>query len=192
MARTKEFNHDVVVERAMRLFWQKGYAATSIHDLEVVMGIGRGSLYATFGDKHALYLAALDRYQRTVATTLLAPLAEVRPLRAALRQVLERVVDQALVREDHGCFLVHASVERASCDPEVFCRTAANFAHIEAHLFDAFVAAQVTSDFAPTHDPRALARFFANAVQGLHVTARATGDRSILMDIVAVTLAVLS
>src|SRR5246127_5397194 len=64
MARPKEFDRDVAVERAMSVFWSKGYAATSTDDLLQAMKIGRQSMYDTFGDKRRLYVEALERYQR--------------------------------------------------------------------------------------------------------------------------------
>jgi TetR/AcrR family transcriptional repressor of nem operon len=61
--RTKEFRPEEALDAAMHLFWLKGYGATSMRDLLDGMGIGRGSFYDTFGDKHALFLAALDRFE---------------------------------------------------------------------------------------------------------------------------------
>ncbi|MBK6426479.1 MAG: helix-turn-helix transcriptional regulator [Blastocatellia bacterium] len=61
MGRPKSFELDDVLDRAIEAFWCKGYEATSIQDLVDEMGINRGSLYATFGDKHALFLAAIER-----------------------------------------------------------------------------------------------------------------------------------
>ena len=66
MARPKEFERDVVLDRAMRVFWSRGYEATSIQALVDRMGIQRGSLYGTFGHKRALFFAAIDRYDRVV------------------------------------------------------------------------------------------------------------------------------
>ena len=63
MARPKEFDQDKALDKAMTLFWQKGYEATSIQDLVDHLGIGRRSLYDTFKSKHDLFIAALDRYQ---------------------------------------------------------------------------------------------------------------------------------
>src|SRR5580700_1977514 len=64
MARPREFDRDAAIERAMSVFWRKGYAATSTGDLLRAMNIGRQSMYDTFGDKHLLYLEALEKYQR--------------------------------------------------------------------------------------------------------------------------------
>ncbi|NUR84214.1 MAG: helix-turn-helix transcriptional regulator, partial [Nonomuraea sp.] len=83
MARTREFDTDAAVERAMDVFWSRGYAATSIQDLVEATGVGRGSLYAAFGSKEGLYEAALLRYaarsgaDRTRRLTRAAPVREV-------------------------------------------------------------------------------------------------------------------
>src|SRR6202011_688874 len=66
MAGVKQFDRDEVLDRAMAAFWTRGYEATSIDDLVQATGIGRGSLYGTFGDKRQLFLAALDHYWNTV------------------------------------------------------------------------------------------------------------------------------
>lgn len=62
MARIKEFDEDVVLLKAMRLFWEQGYEKTSMQDLVTHMGVHKRSMYDTFGDKHTLYIKALKRY----------------------------------------------------------------------------------------------------------------------------------
>lgn len=191
MARTKEFDQDLALDRAMRLFWSQGYEATSIQDLTDGMGIGRGSLYDTFEDKHTLFLAALDRYRATVTAGLFAPLEEPIPVRAALRRVLDRVVDEAQAEGCHGCFMANATLELASRDPTIQCRAAANLEGLEEKIGLVLARAQREGEIGAHHDPRALARFLFNALQGLRVTAKVTSDRAVLEDIVRVTLSVL-
>ncbi len=65
MARTKDFDEQEVLKKAVCLFWNKGYNATSMQDLVDQLGISRSSLYDTYGDKHTLYLKALEEYQQT-------------------------------------------------------------------------------------------------------------------------------
>jgi TetR/AcrR family transcriptional repressor of nem operon len=191
MARTKEFDRDVALERAMDVFWEKGYEAASLTDLVTAMGIGRQSLYDTFGDKHSLYLAALDRYGALVGARMLAPLDEPGPLKPALRRVFDWLIAEALCHGDRGCFAVNATVERASCDADVAGRAVANVAGGEEKLRRALEWAQTTGEIGARHDPRALARYLFNAMQGLRVTAKATADREALEDIARVTLSVL-
>ncbi len=72
MARHKEFDQDEALQKAMEAFWARGYEATSMQDLVEHMGINRQSLYDTFGDKHSLFLKALDRYHEVETRKLLA------------------------------------------------------------------------------------------------------------------------
>jgi TetR/AcrR family transcriptional repressor of nem operon len=107
MARTKEFDPDAAVDAAMRLFWARGYEATSIGDLVGALGIGRQSLYATFGNKQNLYALALDRYREINAALLLESLTEEGPLLPKLHGLLRAVADDALADPDRrGCFMV--------------------------------------------------------------------------------------
>ncbi len=91
MARIKTFDPALVIDRAMQLFWRQGYEATSVQELVDALGIGRGSLYDTFGDKHTLFLASLDHYSEMVFTALMPPLQSEGPVRDALHQVFVRV-----------------------------------------------------------------------------------------------------
>jgi AcrR family transcriptional regulator len=74
MARPKEFDSDQALDKAMEPFWRQGYEATSIKDLVRHMGINRGSLYNTFGHKHRLFLACMDRYCDNMATMRARPM----------------------------------------------------------------------------------------------------------------------
>ncbi len=191
MTRTTDFDQDAALDRAMHLFWRQGYEATSIQDLVEHMGIGRGSLYNTFGDKHALYLAALDRYCATVGADFLAPLDEPLPVRAALRQVFANVVVESLAEGHHGCLMANGTLELAARDADLRCRAEANLRGAEDTIGRALARAQATGELAAGRDPRALARYLFNALQGLRVTAKATDDRGTLEDIARVTLSAL-
>jgi TetR/AcrR family transcriptional repressor of nem operon len=106
MARPKEFDPDQALDRAVELFWRKGYEATSIQDLVEALGINRSSLYGTFGDKHALYLAAIDRYCEDVVAPRVAELDQAASPRAAIRQLFLSLPTRATRRrERRGCLL---------------------------------------------------------------------------------------
>src|ERR1043166_7581204 len=96
MARHKEFDRDEALHKAMEVFWARGYEAASVQDLVEHMGINRQSLYDTFGDKHALYLQALDRYQEVELRKLFELLARPGSVRKALRQLFTGVIEAAL------------------------------------------------------------------------------------------------
>jgi TetR/AcrR family transcriptional repressor of nem operon len=192
----------------MELFWAKGYEATSVDDLVARLGIGRGSLYAAFGSKHALYLQALDRYRCEQMGGALAALDDPdAPLRPTLRgffdALIADVVGQAAAgapgaalpgpstARPSGCFMVNATTERAACDREVAARVRENLAAMEAVLERAVRRAQARGEVAAGKDARALARFLAMAVQGLRVAGAADPRRAALRDMVRVTLAAL-
>jgi TetR/AcrR family transcriptional repressor of nem operon len=189
MARTKEFDPDAAVEAAMQLFWCRGYEATSVDDLVRHLGVGRGSLYATFGSKHALYLRALDRYRAHAdahVVSVIRGAAEVRPLVRGLLegQVAEHVRDP----ERRGCMMANAATERGGCDAETAWRVGANFAAIEDALVVAIERARATGEIGLDRDARAVARFVVTTMQGLAVRAKADPDRAALQDSIEVAL----
>ena len=82
MVGARQFDHDTVVDRAMMVFWRKGYGGTSIDDLEKATRLRRGSLYNAFGDKQGLFVAALKRYETTVGQERIKQLSNPDPYRA--------------------------------------------------------------------------------------------------------------
>jgi TetR/AcrR family transcriptional repressor of nem operon len=193
MARTREFDVEAAVGAAMELFWERGYEATSVDDLVARTGVGRGSLYAAFGSKHALYLKALDRYRcEHMAAALEALDDPAAPLLPALRRFFDALVAEAVGdAAPRGCFMVNATTERAGCDAAVAARVRENAAAMEVVLDRAVRRAQARGEVPAARDARALARFLVMAVQGLRVAAAATPSRAALGDMVAVTLAAL-
>lgn len=192
MARHKEFDREEVLDRAMGLFWEKGYEATSVQDLVDRTGIGRGSLYSTFGGKHELFLASLDRYGRSRGPLLAEVLEGPGTARAKLRLVLEGVAEDAASEEGwRGCFLVNSAVELAPHDPVAARSVDAALTEAEEALYGLLVRARTAGEIPPDKDPRSLARFLWNTVQGLRVTAKRGARKEDLDEIVDVTLSVL-
>lgn len=190
MARQKEFDKDDVLERAMRLFWAQGYEATSMGDLVTHLGVGRQSLYDTFGDKHTLYLAALDRYRERFGGKVPDLLAGDRPVRRVIRDLFEGTLASA-TEDGRGCMMVGATVERCPSDTDVLGRTSANAACIERALLDRLERARRDGEIGAHQDPRALARYLSNALFGLGVSAKLGRTREELAPVIDVTLSVL-
>lgn len=120
MARLREFDDRKALETVRDLFWQKGYEGTSYADLSAATGLGRGSLYAAYGDKHALYRKALTLYIDEEVQAAVAILEGAEQSGAdRIRAYLDLVVDAAGVQQDRrGCFLCNAAIDMASDDPE--------------------------------------------------------------------------
>jgi TetR/AcrR family transcriptional repressor of nem operon len=192
MARQKEFDREAALDRAMAAFWSKGYAATSIEDLLARMGIQRGSLYGTFGDKRTLFLAALDRYQRVVAHELFealeAPGSGIEAIRRFFRLRVEGSLD---LRRPAGCLMTNSAVELSRRDRGAAAKVGGSLATIEAAFLRALQRARAAGELAAPQDLRALARFLTSSAQGLSVMARTARNRAALEDVVDIVLSVL-
>ncbi len=113
MPRTKQFDEDLVLEKAMNLFWQKGYHDTSIQDLVEYLGINRASMYHTFGDKQRLFIRALERYRAKGLEWRRRILQkhEESPLQALRELFLATASQLAGDKQCRGCFLVNSAAE---------------------------------------------------------------------------------
>ena len=183
MARTKEFDPDAALRAALDLFWERGYEATSMADLVEHLGVARASIYATFGNKHDLYLKALDRYGDLVDPDLLRDLSQPGPALPAVRALVERYACEA--GDDsgrRGCFIVNTAVEVAPHDRQAARRVAASWDHLETALTSALIRAQVQGELAPGKDPRALARLLLVLMQGIRVVGKVSAEPRRLRD----------
>ena len=118
--RPRSFDVDKVLDKARAVFWNLGYAATSLDDLAAATGLNRPSHYAAFGDKHALYLAALKRSATEGVGALTAALRAEAPLRTILALIFDRTVEIYRRGEvgQRGCFLIGTAVTQAVDDPQ--------------------------------------------------------------------------
>jgi TetR/AcrR family transcriptional regulator, transcriptional repressor for nem operon len=183
MARPREFDADDALERATRLFWTKGFEQTSLDDLCAATGLGRSSLYAAFGDKRALYLKALVRYEeRSVAR--IAHSFDGRTLRQGLEAFLAALIDDIVAGPGRsGCFIGNCAAELARLDRTAAARVRASLERIEA-AFRGVLGREIASGA----EVAALARFLTAGIQGLRLVGKANPERAALEDIGAVML----
>jgi TetR/AcrR family transcriptional repressor of nem operon len=192
MARQKEFDRDEALHKAMETFWARGYEATSIQDLVESMGINRQSLYDTFGDKHALYLLALDRYRDVESRKVFELLEKPGSARKAIRQLFTNVIDCSVgSKQRRGCFMGNAISELAGRCKETAARTCNNMNALEDALYRALLRGKKDGEFTNISDPRAVARFLYSNLQGLTLVAKANQDRKVLEDVTKIALSVL-
>jgi len=111
----RQFKPDVALTAVMELFWSRGYAATSVQDIVQHTGVNRASLYATFGDKRSLFLAALKRYDHIHRERWFSALVDELGGVGAIREAFE----QAAGTPGDGCMLVNTTLELAPRDPEI-------------------------------------------------------------------------
>lgn len=178
MARTKEFDPDAALQSALELFWRRGYEATSMADLVAHLGVGRASIYATFGNKHELYLRSLDRYNENRDPELLRELSQPGPALPAVRTVVRRFAAEASCDEQRGkgCLVTNTAAELGARDPAAARRVEASWDRVETLLHSALIRARAQGELPADRDPRALARMLLALMQGLRVIGKAATD----------------
>ncbi|MCT2590044.1 TetR/AcrR family transcriptional regulator [Streptomyces sp. N2-109] len=177
MARTKEFDPDAALQAALELFWRRGYEATSMSDLVEQLGIGRASIYATFGNKHELYLKALDRYGEKQDPGLLEALSQPGAALPAVRELVRRFAAEAgSEQRSRGCFVTNTAAELAAHDREAARRVEASWSHLETLMHSALARAGMQGELPPGRDPKPLARMLIVLMQGMRVVGKASAD----------------
>jgi len=188
MPRTRQFDHDTVVDRAMMVFWRKGYGGTSIDDLEKATRLRRGSLYNAFGDKQGLFVAALKRYETTVGEERIKRLSNPDPYRA-IEGFLDILVTQmSEPSRPRGCLHTNTSLEFPNAPDQVLRIIAERTGGIEGAIYLVLRRAQAEGMLDLKADARALARFYLGVAKGITVLHKVSGDASSLRDVVKVAM----
>lgn len=192
MARTKDFDENEVLAKAIQVFWLKGYNGTSMQDLVDNLGISRSSLYDTYTDKHTLFLKALEAYQNAGAAKIKDIIDNTGPAKDTIQKLLEFVTNELINdKEQKGCFIVNAEVEVATHDAAVNKLVCNNDRQMEETFYQVVQKGKDSGEIKNPEDARALARFIFNAVKGMRVTARSTTDKHVFDDIITLTISVL-
>ncbi|WP_395366942.1 TetR/AcrR family transcriptional regulator [Streptomyces sp. YH02] len=185
MGRPKQFDPDVAVERAMSVFWRKGYAATTPQDLVDEIGIGKGSLYNTFGSKHALFERALVRYRDSQAAWLEALLDHPGSAKDRLRGALEALIHLDLADPDRrGCMAVNTAAELATSDAGAADTVRKMFARTEGAFRATVEEGQRAGEIAADRDAAAVAAWLLATVIGMRVLAKTAEDDTQLKRVV--------
>lgn len=192
MARTKDFDEQEVLSKAIQVFWLKGYNGTSMQDLVDNLGISRSSLYDTYTDKHTLFLKALESYQNKGATRIKEIIENTASAKETIKKLLELSTSDLLKdKEQKGCFIVNAEVEVAAHDTEVNNLVCNNDKQMEEAFYQVIQKGKKSGEIKNPQDARALARFIFNAVKGMRVSAKSTANKRFFNDIIALTISVL-
>lgn len=183
MARPKKFDEAEVLQKALGVFWKKGYAGSSLSDLTKTMGINAPSLYDTYGDKRQLFLTALQTYMRSQHDWMRGATSEQKPVREIIRMLLTALLDDTLSDpERRGCFMVNTVTEMANQDPQVFKLAAENEAQIHVILAELIRKGQEAGEISSEKDPEVLATFLFVNFMGIRVVAATNSDKKLLDD----------
>jgi TetR/AcrR family transcriptional repressor of nem operon len=184
MARPREFDSDVALERVMQAFWARGYRATSLDALCTATGLSRSSLYAAYGGKRELLLRSIDRYEQQATARIRAALARPVPVRQAIRDFVRELIDRIVNGPGRaGCFIGNCAGELAHRDRSAANRVRRSLQNIESLFADALRAGQQRGELAPGVDTAATARFLVAGIQGLRLVGKANADREALESI---------
>ena len=177
MARPRKFDEADVLAAARDEFWSRGYAATSVDDLTAATGLGKGSLYGAFGDKHALFLRALNGYCTSALEEVLAELRD--PRRNAHDRLTRHIRRQAAAvaadKDRRGCMMSKSAAELSADDDEVARVVERTLATWRSELLDCIKAAQREGSIDPKHNAQALATTLLAFQRGLEALGKAGG-----------------
>jgi TetR/AcrR family transcriptional regulator, copper-responsive repressor len=191
--RPRAFEPEAALIQAMDVFWQDGFAATSLDTLSAATGLNRPSLYGAFGDKRALYIQAYRQYRKRVNEEF-APLFQSRaPLRVKLRRILIAALDLYLSGEEgpRGCFTVLTTSSDAVADPEVRALVAEAIDSTDRTFGRLFADAQAGGELPAGADPRALARLATATIHTLSLRARARIPKAEILPIIDDSVAIM-
>ena len=178
MARPRQFDEIQVIENLMKIFWEKGYEATSMQDLVAASGLLKGSLYGAFGDKRAIYLAALRHYDRTRIQAGIDMLGG----EGSPRQKIARLFDHVIESTRRGlfaggCLLCNASLEMAATDSQVKSEVRTTIRRLKVAIMEALLPRVANEDQAAS-----LAAFIVSAYFGSRVLAKGGAPAAMIGD----------
>ncbi|CAH0998994.1 HTH-type transcriptional repressor ComR [Neolewinella maritima] len=184
MPRETAFDETAILERARNLFWEKGYTATSIQDLEAALGIRRSSIYNTFGGKRQLYDRTLAQYQEENLSRLRTALLNTPDLRAALITLFTQAASQLhpeCLTSSRGCYIVNATTEMANSCADALTFVSDNREQFTTILHEALAGSQVRGQLDKDADPMELADFLFLCYNGLQVVVQTRIERPALL-----------
>jgi len=188
----KTFDTEDALGKAMAAFRARGYEATSMQDLVDCMGIGRGSIYAAFGDKRRLFLRALahydDRHRRRWSERLSAQESP----RQAILSAFDEVVAATLDGSRDGCLLINTALEMSPHDAEIAAAVSRALGEMEAFFRNMIQRGQAAGEISPALDPAETAQGLLALLAGLRVLSRARPEAALMRAIARQAQALLS
>jgi AcrR family transcriptional regulator len=183
--RPRGFDRDDVLDRAMRLFWERGFEATSVSELTEAMGITPPTLYTFFGDKKHLFLEAVDRYQTGPGCFGMKALTEEPTAERAMRRLLlDAVASYSNPKGPKGCLVVLGAINCAAESTDVFNAVADKRRAAESAVRSRITAAQTARELSEDVDVDALTGQMIATLYGLAIKARDGASRASLNRIV--------
>jgi len=167
MARSVEFNEEEAIQKAMHVFWEKGYHGTSLRDLTTAMQINSSSLYNTIGDKQELFVRCVQHYTNLRKQDWQQRLASERPALEVLVEYIACAVD-IIIAEENSCLAIKAAFEMATSDERIRVILKADSEYGEAFLRELLRKAIAQGALQTDESPELLADYFNSTWKGWH------------------------
>ena len=190
--RPKDFNEEVVLEKAIDLFWKKGYEATNLEELLRVMGMGKGSMYHNFGNKRELFKLALNKFNEKFITSLEVDISKSKDPIAFIRDFFRNIPRQGLDDHRKGCFLGNTVAELSCIDPGLEKVAVDHLAKIEQTFYKYIKQGQQSGKVKSKIDARLLAMHLINLWNGINITRRMYPTAKELAPLVEMQLKILN
>jgi AcrR family transcriptional regulator len=186
--RPRTFDLERALDRALNVFWRKGFEGTSLADLTEEMEINRPSLYAAFGNKETLFRKAMGRYEQKAAACIQSALEEPN-VRAVVEKLLQRNIEVTTdPNSPPGCFMVQGALACSAAADPLKIEMAKRRSQLETLLRKRFVRAVEEGDLPATANPADLARYVTTVSNGIAVQAAGGANRAQLLRVAKVAM----
>lgn len=192
MVRPREFQEDKALEKAMQVFWEKGYESASMSDLTSRMEIQKPSIYAAFGEKKELFERALRKYIQEHAAFVRSTLQSIPQARDAIRTLFEEIVSQAY--EDplnRGCFCINTMVELAPHDQRFEVLTREHQLYLSVIFQETIERGKKAGELRPDLPTKAVANTLVLSLIGMTVLMKSRPDRAFVNQSIPTLLSLL-
>lgn len=189
MARIREFNTEMVLDKAVLLFWKRGFNGVSTQELIDEFGISKSSLYGAFGDKLQLFMMSLERYRLGIIAKIIPRLDNCILVKNEIKKILTETSNDALSDKDQkGCFIVNCSIELAPHNGEIARVILTHRIRIEAAFTSALKRAIKSGEISSQKNPEKISRLICNAMSGIYVEAKYIRDKKYFAGLISAIL----
>ena len=188
MPRPKEYNREQVLQKAMKVFWKKGYEGTSMQDLVDATGLNRFGMYEAFKNKERLFLEVLSKYEEERTTKILAPLKGEPGGLASIKAFFVQLIEGAMHQSVPGCLMINTAIDLPARNKRAKTKIKKIIKRIEDALYECLSDARSRGEIKRKSNIIALTQYLLDVFLGMFVMMRVEADRKRLETIVGVAL----
>ena len=190
--RPKDFDVELVLDKAIEVFWKKGYEATNLEELLRVMGMGKGSMYHNFGNKRELFKLVLSRFNQKFIYSLDNDLSKSKDPVSFIKEFFRSIPKQSMDEHRKGCFLGNTIAELACIDPGLEKAAVEHLERIEQTFYKYIKEGQQSGKVRSKTDARLLAIYLINLWNGINITRRMYPNAKELTPLIEMQLKILN